>query len=72
MVSCIQNNRLIDYFKNPIQNQITLTDFSFRQTRGFDGERGVRALQLIRSGTFVREFEGNMLSKAECEDMADV
>ena len=29
-----------------------------------DGERGVR---LIKSGQFVCEFEGNLLTKGECE-----
>ena len=33
-----------------------------------DGERGVRALVPIRSRTFVCEFEGNLLSKAQCEE----
>ena len=33
-----------------------------------DGERGVRALQQFKSGSFVCEFEANLLSKAECEE----
>ena len=28
----------------------------------------MRALKAIRSGTFVCEFKGNLLSKAECEE----
>ena len=32
-----------------------------------DGERGVRAVQPFKSRSFVCEFEGNLLSKAECE-----
>ena len=34
----------------------------------FDGERGVRALESIKSGQFVCEFEGNLLTKGECEE----
>ena len=33
-----------------------------------DGERGVRALQPFKSSSFDCEFEGNLLSKAECEN----
>ena len=32
-----------------------------------DGERGVKSLKLIKSGQFVCEFEGNLLTKGECE-----
>ena len=32
-----------------------------------DGERGVRSLKLIKSGQFDCEFEGNLLTKGECE-----
>lgn len=32
-----------------------------------DGERGVKALENFRSGSFMLEFEGNLLTQQECE-----
>ena len=33
-----------------------------------DGERGVKTTQAIPNGSFVCEFEGNLLSRHECEE----
>lgn len=33
-----------------------------------DGERGVRTLEAVKNGSFLCEFEGNLLTKEECEE----